>query len=266
MAVRPVTTRRIPDREGGQPAPPGWADAASRLLPATLVVVLWLGVIPPSGGYFPRTWYPAALGSVLLFCVLCLTGRRALPAATPARRTLIIFAALVAWAFLSVTWAGSQADAWEIANELALYLVAVAVAALVPWTPGTLALVAGAWSLGVAALCAGRLFTWLGADDVLAFFSSDGRLNDPIGYPNATAALPAIALFPALALASVRSIPPVARALALPVAVFLAEFAVLPTSRGAILGILLALPIMVWAAPERARLLVRLAVVAALVA
>ena len=82
MAVRPLTTRRIPDREGGQPAPPGWADAASRLLPATLVVVLWLGVIPPSGGYFPRTWYPAALGSVLLFCVLCLTGRRALPAAT----------------------------------------------------------------------------------------------------------------------------------------------------------------------------------------
>src|SRR5436190_3589334 len=258
MAVRPLTTRRIPDREGGQPAPPGWADAASRLLPATLVVVLWLGVIPPSGGYFPRSWYPAALGSVLLFCVLCMTRGRVLPPAAAARRALIVFAALVAWGFLSMAWAGSNADAWETANELALYLVAAAVAALVPWTPGTLALVAGAWSLGVAALCAGRLFTWLGAGDVLVFFSSDGRLNDPIGYPNATAALPAIALFPALALASVRSIPPVARALALPVAVFLAEFAVLPTSRGAILGVLVALPFVIAAAPDRWRLLGRL--------
>src|SRR3954463_14394634 len=212
MAVRPLTTRRIPDREGGQPAPPGWADAASRMLPAALVVVLWLGVIPPSGGYFPRSWYPAALGSVLFFCALCLSRRRGLPSSVAARRALALFAALVAWAFLSITWAGSPADAWETANELLLYLIAAGIAVLVPWTPGTLALVTGAWSLGVAALCAGRLFTWLGASDVLAFFSADGRLNDPIGYPNAAAALPAIALFGALALSSLREAPVAARA------------------------------------------------------
>ena len=51
--------------------------------------------------------------------------------------------------------------------------------------------IAGLWALGVAALCAGRLITWLGARDVLTFFSPDGRLFDPMGYPNATAALPA---------------------------------------------------------------------------
>src|SRR3954466_6686648 len=118
MAVRPLTTRRNAGREGGQPAPPGWADAASRLLPAPLVVVLWLGVIPPSGGYFPRDWYPAALGIVLVFCVLCLTYGAALPSAPAARRALLIFAALVAWAFLSMAWSGSRSDVWEEADQL----------------------------------------------------------------------------------------------------------------------------------------------------
>src|SRR2546423_4215869 len=128
MAAGPLATRRFRDRGDPQPAPPGWADAASRLLPAALVVVLWLGVIPPSGGYFPRTWYPAALGTVLLFCVLCLTRGRAAPSGRAARRSLALFAGLVAWAFLSLAWAGSPGDAWETANELALYLVAAAVA------------------------------------------------------------------------------------------------------------------------------------------
>ena len=31
--------------------------------------------------------------------------------------------ALVAWAFLSMAWAGSPADAWETADQLVLYLV-----------------------------------------------------------------------------------------------------------------------------------------------
>src|SRR3954453_19952568 len=159
MGVRPLTTRSFSEQDEAQPAPQGRAGAAARLLPGALVLVLWLGVIPPSGGYFPRSWYPAALGSVLLFCVLCLTRGSALPSAPAARRALVVFGVLVAWAFLSMAWAGSRADAWETADQLVLYLAAAGAAALVPWTSGTLALVAGAWSLGVAALCAGRLFT-----------------------------------------------------------------------------------------------------------
>ena len=235
-------------------------------MPGALVLVLWLGVIPPSGGYFPRSWYPAALGSVLLFCALCVGGRRVLPPTAPARRSAALFAALVAWAFLSMLWAGSPADAWETANELLLYLAVALIATLIPWTPGTLALLAGAWSLGVAALCAGRFITWLEARDVLTFFSADGRLDDPMGYSNATAALPALAVFPALALSSVRSVPLAVRAIALPVAIFLAEFMVLPASRGAILATLLALPVLVAAMPDRGRLLARLAVAALLIA
>ena len=266
MGVRPLTTRSFSEQGEAQPAPPARAAAAARLLPGALLLLLWLGVIPPSGGYFPRDWYPAALGIVLVFCVLCLTYGAALPSAPAARRALLIFAALVAWAFLSMAWSGSRSDAWEEADQLIFYLAAAGAATLVPWTPRTLAIVTGAWSLGVAALCAGRLFTWLGARDVLVFFSHDGRLNDPIGYPNAAAALPALALFPALAISSLRTAPRYVRALALPVAVFLAEFSLMPESRGAILGTLLALPILVAAAPDRGRLLARIAVVALLLA
>src|SRR4051794_25159193 len=266
MGVGALTKRRFGRRDGAQPPHPEAAGVVARLVPGALVLVLWLSVIPPSGGYFPRSWYPAALGSVLLFCTLCLAWRSPLPATRSARRSIALFAALAAWAFVSMLWAGSPADAWETADQLVLYLTAAAIAALVPWTPRTLALVAGVWALGVAALCAGRLITWLGARDVLTFFSPDGRLFDPMGYPNATAALPAIALFPALALSALREIPVWARGLALAVAVFLAEFAVLPVSRGAILGVLLALPFVIAAAPDRWRLLGRLVAVAALMA
>src|SRR3954468_18150309 len=266
MGVGALTKRRFGRRDGAQPPHPEAAGVVARLVPGALVLVLWLSLIPPSGGYFPRSWYPAALGSVLFFCALCLAWRSPLPSTRAARRSIALFAGLVTWAFLSMIWAGSPADAWETADQLLLYLTAAAIAALIPWTPRTLALVAGLWSLGVAVLCAGRLITWLGASDLLRFFTVDGRLNDPIGYPNATAALPALALSVALVMASTRTIPAAVRALALPIAVFLAEFAVLPESRGAILGALLAIPVLLAFAPDRGRLLVRLAVIAALVA
>src|SRR4051812_341045 len=266
MAVVGLTKRRFQRPNGAQPPRPGTTGAAAQLVPGALVLILWLSVIPPSGGYFPRSWYPAALGSVLFFCTLCVAWRSPLPSTRAARRSIALFAGLVTWAFLSMIWAGSPADAWETADQLLLYLTAAAIAALVPWTPRTLALVAGLWSLGVAVLCAGRLITWLGARDLLTFFSPEGRLYDPMGYPNATAALPAIALFPALALSALREIPVWARAAALAVALFLAEFAVLPVSRGAILGVLVALPFVIAAAPDRWRLLGRLLAVAALMA
>src|SRR3954471_1611575 len=265
MSVAGMTTRSLSGEDASEPASGPYERPAALLL-GSLVLVLWLAVVPPSGGYFPRSWYPAALGSVLLFCVTCVACRRLIPSSRAARAALGLFAALVAWAFLSLTWAGSNADAWATANQLVLYFAAAGVAALVPWTPRTLALVAGLWSLGVAILCAARLITWLGATDLTRFFTVDGRLNDPIGYPNATAGLPALALSPAALPGSARTIPAAVRAVALPVAVFLAEFAVLPESRGAILGALLAIPVLLAFAPDRGRLLVRLAVIAALVA
>jgi len=179
----------------------------------------------------------------------------------------VLFAALVGWAFLSITWAPSAGSAWESANKLILVLAMAGIVALIPWTPGTLAAVLGAWSLGVALLCAGRLVVWLEADSLTKFFeSASARMSDPLGYPNATAALPAMAMIPALLLASLRDVSVWIRAAALPVAVFLVEFALFAQSRGALGGALVALVVLVVLAADRMRILVRAVAVAALAA
>jgi hypothetical protein len=237
------------------------------LIPAGMVLALWLAVIPAQGGYFPRTWYPLALGAVLLLAGLRIAGRAPLPAHVLPRVALGLLAALVAWAFLSIAWAGSPGAAWAAADKLVLVLAMAAILSVIPWTGRALATVLGIWALGVAALCAGRLVTWLGASDLLRFFEPASlRMNDPLGYPNATAALPAMAMLAALTVASLREIPAWARAAALPVTVFLAEFALFAQSRGALGGVVVAALVLVAFSAQRLRLLLRLAVVLALAA
>jgi hypothetical protein len=204
---------------------------------------------------------------VLFFFVFRYTARASVAPGRPLRAALVLFAALVGWAFLSIAWADSPGSAWEAANKLVLVLATAGIMSLVAWTPGSLAILLGGWSLGVALLCAGRLITWLGADSLTPFFeSASARMSDPLGYPNATAALPAMAMVPALLLASLREVPVYVRALALPVAVFLVEFALFAQSRGALGGGLVALLVLVALAGERMRILVRLGVVLLLAA
>src|SRR3954447_19894260 len=117
MSVAGMTTRSLSGEDASEPASGPYERPAALLL-GSLVLVLWLAVVPPSGGYFPRSWYPAALGSVLLFCVTCVARRRLAPESAAARAALALFAALVGWAFFSLTWAGSNADAWATANQL----------------------------------------------------------------------------------------------------------------------------------------------------
>src|SRR3954470_4573118 len=254
--------------ESGQGTPrSSGLELAVRLVPCALLVCLWLIVIPPSGGYFPRSWYPAALASALFFYVFWFTTRAQIAPGRNLRAALVLFAVLVAWAFLSIAWAPSPGNAWEAANKLVLVLAMAGIVSLIAWTPGALAALLGAWALGVALLCAGRMVVWLGADSLTAFFeSASARMSDPLGYPNATAALPAMAMIPALALSATRGVSVWVRAAALPVAVFLVEFALFAQSRGALGGALAALLVLVVLAGERLRILVRLAVVVALAA
>src|SRR5206468_6720463 len=116
-------------------------------------------------------------------------------------------------------------------------------------------------SLGVGLFCASRLITWLRAEDLLTFVEpASGRIDDPLGYPNASAALPVMGMLGALLLSSLREAPAAVRAAALPVAVFLAEFSLFSQSRGAVVGGILALAVMFALAGDRGRLAVRLAV------
>src|SRR3954469_3211940 len=182
MPTLTAERRDIPGPDSGAAPPPraGLVAHLPWLLPGALVVAVWLAVIPAQGGYFPRTWYPVALGAVLLLTGLYAAGRAPLPAHVLPRVALGLLGGLVLWAYLSIAWAGSPGAAWAAANKLVIVLAMAAIMVVIPWTGRALATVLGVWALGVALLCAGRLVTWLGAADLLRFFEpASVRMNDP---------------------------------------------------------------------------------------
>lgn len=220
--------------------------------------MLW---IPASGGYFADAWYPSALGVAALLLVVVLAGGRALPRSREARIALLSFAALVGLNYLSVLWAASPGSALNAANELLLYLAVGWVFSLLPWTPGWLAAALGAWSLGLAAFCAIGLLQATSASNLNPFFE-ELRYAVPLHYPNATAALAVMGMWPALILSARREVPGWLRPGLLAVASFLAQFALLPQSRAAVLGLALTAVLVLLVAGDRLRLLTRVAVVA----
>src|ERR1044072_1027026 len=102
----------------------------SPALPAVLVLVAALIALGASeAGYYPTTWYAAALFALALLTV-------ALIALRPPRRlgraqiaALGLLAAFAAWSYLSILWADQQGLAWEGANRSALYALGLALAA-----------------------------------------------------------------------------------------------------------------------------------------
>src|SRR5439155_354013 len=94
------------------------------------------------------------------------------------------------------------------------------------------AVLLGAWSLGVAVTCAGFLIAALGASD-LTHYVFDARWQQPTGYANTAAALPAMAFWPALMLSARRRTARPLQVLFVVTAVFLLDFALL----GALLGL-----------------------------
>jgi hypothetical protein len=223
-------------------------------------VGLWLVWIPASGGYYPAAWYPSAAGAVSLAIATHIGFRRALPSTRAARVALLAFAALVALNYLSILWAGSRGDALSSANELLLLLAVAWTMSLLPWTPSMLAVILGVWSLGVAVICGIDLARAAAAENLGPFFYST-RYATPLQYPNATAALAAMSVWPALLLSARREVPAWARIPLLGVAVFLADFAFLPQSRGALVGIALTTVVVVLISGRRVALAIRMLII-----
>ena len=225
-------------------------------LPGAIAVALFVALAATEGGFNPTTWYPAAVFTLGLAAVSALGLARAGRIAPPRGQWIAIgcLAAFTAWTFLSIIWAEVPAVAWEGANRTLLYLLVFGLFALMPWGTTTGAALLGAHSVAIAALA---LYTVgdlaAAADPELGLIR--GRLVEPTGYQNATAALFLASFFPALLLASRREVPWWARAALLPSAGILLGAAILPQSRGAAI----VLPLMAIAffalSPGRVRLL-----------
>jgi O-antigen ligase len=257
-----MTTAIRPPESAGTPEPGasgGGAWVRARLadvgpfLPAFPVVVAWVLWGHYHGGYFARSWYPGAIGGIALLTALLVARRRILPASRPVAFALAMLLGLVAWSYLSLLWSDAPGDGLTASNKFLLYLVTAWILALLPWTARSAAVLLGTWVAGVTAVCAISLLDAHGTDQIGRFFI-EGRYLDPIGYANGVSALPAMALFPAFVLAYRRETPTLLRPIALAASVTLLEFSLLPQSRGAMIGLVFAIPLFVLLASDRLRL------------
>jgi hypothetical protein len=228
--------------------------------PAAILFVVWLVGISANGAYYPQAWYLGAAFATLLLIVTAAASGRWLPSSPPARVVLLAFAGLATFNYLSILWAGSPGNALTSANELLLYLAVAWVFSILPWTPRAVAILLGAFSVGIAAFCAIGLAQATSASSLTPFFEQL-RYATPLNYPNATAALAVMGMWPALIFSARRELPGWVRVAFLAVAVFLAEFALVPQSRGGLLGLVVTALLVLLTCSDRIRLLTRMAVV-----
>jgi O-Antigen ligase len=224
-----------------------------------LAIVLFAWWATADGGYAPGAWYPGAL-LVLAALAGCVRpgSYRALPPA--ARWALAAFAGFTVWSFCSIIWADARGDAWDGANRTLLYLTVFALFAGVAWTAGEVAAGLGAFALATAGIGAWEI-AWALAGDAPAVFV-DGRLEAPIGYENASAALFLAAFWAAVLVAARRQTPSIGRGVLLAAAGLLLELTILSQSRGSLVAGAVTLAVAVALVRPRTPLLLALSAVA----
>ena len=237
------------------------SGALVRGAPGAVCVVVFVYWVADQGGYPATIWYAGAL--VVLGVFAALVAAR-LPDLLGAPRTtwwaIALLAGFTAWSFASIAWADSKGDAWDGANRTLLYLLVYALFARWRWRPEGAALLLGAFSAGVAAIGLVTLQRIIHSGDPVSFLIGS-RLTEPLGYPNATAAIFLLAFWPAVFLGSSRDLHPVLRGVCLALAGALLELSLIPQSRGALLSLPVVTVLYVVLAPTRARAVLHLGLV-----
>lgn len=236
-----------------------WGERVARLAAegAGLLIAapLWLWWAVWKGGYPAAVFLPGlvylALAAVVLYVF---APRRRLGG--PARLALAALSALTVWTLASLLWAEDKGGAEIAIARQTLLLGSFALPLL--WPPSRRALAGAVALVPVVALAGG--ISALVAVSGDAGLLLDGRLVEPSGYPNATAALMAFGVLPALVLASRRRLPAPLRVAMLTSAGGLLGIFMLTQSRGGVAALLLALVLAVAFTPGRLRLLIPVAI------
>ncbi len=157
--------------------------------------------------------------------------------------------AFAAWTLLSSLWAESAARAWEGADRTILYAAVITVPLALRGRRQALWVGQGIFA-GVGLVAVITLIDLLGngSDLFLA-----GRLDDPLGYRNATATLFAFAFWPLIGLASERGRNTPLRAVSFAIAVLSLGLAFLTQSRGVAIGLVCGAAVFLIIGPDRLR-------------
>ncbi|HEX3173432.1 MAG TPA: O-antigen ligase family protein [Solirubrobacterales bacterium] len=212
-----------------------------------LLVVVSIGW---DGAFDIRYWAPLTLLALAVLGALTLAGTLDLPTRRAALVALVAIWLFAAFTMLSAAWSSTPGDAWEGAARAIFYAALFTLAAAAPTGPTGRRWVAAGLVLGVVLIGLGTELRLLG-DGAGAFLA--GRLNDPIGYRNGTAALFSFAAWPLLGLAARRGPGAGWRAGAFAAAVLLVGLAFLTQSRGMALGLVCGGVVSLAIGPDRLR-------------
>jgi O-Antigen ligase/Tetratricopeptide repeat len=239
-------------------------SGALPLVPVTALAVGVLGLAwRERGSVLAEDWLAYALGAGLLLGTVLASGN----ALRPARAALAGLTALVGlalWTALSASWSPVPALARDEALLILFYALALSVPLLSLRSKGErlgAIVIVVAVSVSVVVATAVRLII---ADDASEHYWAT-RLGSPIRYPGAEAALFLVSFWPAAAVTATRHLNLALRTLAFGGAVTLLAGALMTQSRAAAISFAVSTVIVFAVTPARLRLLVPVALAAALV-
>lgn len=211
---------------------------------ALLLVAAWY-----QGAFAVQYWAPVAVLALAVLAATAATGGLRVDGAG-ARTAIAAAWALALWALLSALWAESPSGAVEGASRTALYAALLTIPLALTAGARSAARVAVLLQLGIAAIAAVTFARLLG-DGTELFLA--GRLDDPVGYRNATGCLFALGFWPFVAWAARRDMNAFARASSLAGAVLLLGLAFLTQARGIVPALAVGGAIALALGPERLR-------------
>jgi tetratricopeptide (TPR) repeat protein len=237
------------------------ARSALPFVPAFAVAATWVVWAIDDGGYFAIDRYPGALLAAGLLLTLAVARPPGSLVRSPALLPLALLGAWAVWNGVSLAWSSAPDNGWESTNELLAAVVMGAVMAFTPWRPRSVTALFGFWAAAIALVAVVDLVTFGTTSDPGSRLL-EARYLGPVGYVNGTAALGAMAFWPLLAIAAAPRLHPAVRVVALPAAVAVLAWALLPQSRGTVLAGLVAIPLFVAFSSHRVQVLARMVVVA----
>jgi hypothetical protein len=209
-------------------------DLALQALPLSLVLAAAAFMVERDGGFSPVVWYPVAL-LILGLCVAMLLGAGRLigDLRRPAIAAITCLGLFTAWSFATTDWAADRGAAWEGSNRDLLYLLVFALLATWPACARAVWPVILGACLIVTAEGVATVEQAVHSADIGNFLIGS-RLSEPLGNPNATAALFMLCAWLMVGLATRPWIPASARGLAFGLAGLDLTLNLLTESRGSI--------------------------------
>jgi O-antigen ligase len=233
------------------------AASALGFLPAVGVLVTWIALMPGAGGFAASDHLVAGLFLFGLLALAMVRARRMLPARANARAGLLLFAGFVAWNFLSITWSAAPASGWSNSDLLLVTLLSAWTLSLAPWRSSSATLLFVAFAVAATTVCAITLISALDAADLTARFTA-ARYNQPLDYPNTSAAFATVALIPLIVVGARPRLPAWASGLCQAGASLVFGCGLLAQSRGSLVGALVAFVVVLLVVPYRWRIVLRL--------